>query len=61
MLYTKFNGDVEAYRAFMKAVASKGGKNVPKEKRNFYINPEAAAKYGAIGGAKSKRGKKSGD
>lgn len=31
MLNTKFNGDVEAYKAFMSEIASKGGRaKVPK-------------------------------
>lgn len=33
-----------------RAIASKGGKSVPAEKRSFAANPALAAKAGSIGG-----------
>lgn len=32
----------EAYKEYMRAIGSKGGKNTPKEKRNFFVNKELA-------------------
>lgn len=41
LLIEKF-GSYEAYKAHMRSIASKGGKNTPKEKRNFFVNKELA-------------------
>lgn len=51
-------GSEEAYKAFMRSLASKGGKAPHKTPRGFAANPETASEMGAIGGAKSKRTKK---
>lgn len=58
MIANRFNGDAEAYRAYMRALASKGGK-LSKSPANhpgrFDNNPQLASKAGRIGGLKSRK------
>lgn len=49
-------GGVEAYRAFMSEVGTKGGKAVHTKPRGFAAMPrERVSEYGKQGGAMSKR------
>lgn len=43
---------------FFASIGSKGGKNGKGTKKGFAANPERARQAGKIGGARSRRGKK---
>lgn len=57
MLETKFNGDVDAYRSYMREIASRGGTNVAKEHRPFYKDHELAKIAASKGGRISRKKK----
>lgn len=59
MIANRFNGDVEAYKAWLRALGSKGGKlsKSPADHPTRFdnLNPELVRQFGTIGGKKSRK------